>query len=255
MLQLDACVPGNGGCCPLAQLLRLAAATYLPGRVGGGGKRVIRQVWPSSAAFPSSRPLFKLTLLPDSACAGFPSQSWLDMERMLLSSWRWSLPRPWATMAPTLFCRGLLPREAYRDGPRPLLAPAWLLPGLGGALMLPCPNESGSSGHPGSAFKEGRQPFPQPVHSHGFWNRFGFLTRKRRECYCILTLKKSSSDLYSHHGVQATWKSFSGPLSSSALLRNWGMGWGGSRALPPPRLRERLQVGNSPEMGSSEVLF
>lgn len=133
--------------------------------------------------------------------------------------------------------------------------PFSLLPGSC-LVMLPCPNESGSSGHPGSAFKEGRQPFPQPIHSHGFWNHFGFLTRKRRECYCILTLKKSSSDLYSHHGVQATWKSFSGPLSSSTLLRNWGMGWGAFVPSPtPPRLRERLLVGNSPEMGSSEVLF
>ena len=48
-------------------------------------------------------------------------------------------------------------------GPRPACSPAWLISGLEVAPMPPFPNESGSLGHPGSAFIGDGEPFSQPT--------------------------------------------------------------------------------------------
>jgi len=44
-------------------------------------------------------------------------------------------------------------------GPKPAWSPAWLFSGLGGALMPPSPDESGSSGHASSACEGQFEPF------------------------------------------------------------------------------------------------
>lgn len=65
-------------------------------------------------------------------------------------------------------------------GPRPTCSPFWFASDLGGAPVNPFPDESGSSGHPESAFREDDQPFHQlTIISSRI--HFRFLMRKRKE--------------------------------------------------------------------------
>ena len=173
---------------------------------------------PSLPVLPGLLPGSRSSFSPGDAFVGFPSCSYTGTEHMPLPAWRWSPPRPWTTVVPTLFCRSLLfCQEAYRNRPRLILHPAWRLPGLEHS-RIPAWRRLGAPvtlGLPSMARTASPSPSSSRVTGPGI--QFRFLTRRSGEvCHSAPTLKKSSLDLclskeFKRHGRASSTILFQNP--------------------------------------------
>ena len=138
-------------------------------------------------------------------------------------------------------------------GPRPTCSPFWFVSDLGGALVHPFPDESGSSGHPGSAFREDDQPFYQ-LTIIGSRIYFRFLVRKRKEALLhsnpeeilfvsLVSLKSLRCGSPSHDLSHPKFSlgTVGRGRDALSLLLTW--------------LSEHYQVGDLVKTGTGEVLF